>query len=101
MRSAGGKSMRDEGVQHTTECDEGRDVMSRPSYPIWIRSEVPYGFFVVVSILWVVSIFAAVSVAAGAGAGAVAGVVVSLFAFSDLAHAATASTAAMRARRFM
>src|SRR4051794_39179360 len=67
-----------------------------------IASEEAYGFFFVESILCVVSIFAAVSVvAAGAGAGAIAGVMVSLFTLSDLAHAATASTAAMRARRFM
>ena len=58
-------------------------------------------FFIVVSILCVVSIFMPVSAAAaGAGAGAIAGVAVSGFA-SSFEHAVTASTAATKARRFM
>ena len=57
--------------------------------------------FTVVSILCVVSIFIPVSIAAGAGAGAIAGGVVSCFAASFLAQAATASTAATKARNWV
>jgi hypothetical protein len=79
-----------------------------PSKQVVLSSD--YGFFLVVSIFFVVSIifmdvsiFIPVSVTAGAGAGAIAGVAVSVAAFSDLeqAVAVTASTAATKARRFM
>jgi hypothetical protein len=67
-----------------------------------------YGFFFVVS-FFVVSIFFDVSapifmpVSAGAAAGgaAIAGLLVSVDAFSDFEQAVIASTAATKARRFM
>jgi hypothetical protein len=63
---------------------------------------VESAFIAVESILWVLSIFMPVSVAGVVvGAGAIAGVVVSLFAFSFDEQAASTSTAATRAKRFI
>jgi hypothetical protein len=71
--------------------------------------EVAYGFFFVVS-FFVVSIFFDVSApifipvsgaGAAAGGAAIAGLLVSVAAFSFFVHAVIASTAATKARRFM
>jgi hypothetical protein len=85
--------------------------------PLCIRARDDYGFFLeaesiffaAVSILAAAesifmdaeSIFMPVSAGAAAGAGAIAGAAVSAFGVSFVLQAATTSTAATRARRFM
>jgi hypothetical protein len=72
----------------------------KADYGFFLPAIFELSFYIVESILCVVSIVQPVSSAAGAGAGAMAGVVVSGFA-SSLEQAVTASTAATKARRFM
>src|SRR5688500_10293231 len=88
-------SPRGAGVMH-----EGRD---SDVAPFASARKIAYGFLAVVSLI-AVSIFMAVSIliAVSAGAGAIAGAaVVSTGVSSFVVHAARASTAATRARRFI
>jgi hypothetical protein len=100
VRFAGGANAHDAN-------NKGRDVIVAPRDT---ATSEDYGFFFVVS-FFVVSIiiffdvspiFMPVSgAAAAAGGAAIAGLLVSVAAFSDFEHAVIASTAATKARRFM
>jgi hypothetical protein len=102
MRFAGGAR-----ITRAHENDKGRDVGVAP--PVTREVSDDYGFFFVVSFFIVVSFFVVsmfigfmpVSAGAAAGGAAIAGLLVSVAAFSDFEHAVIASTAATKARRFM